>query len=91
MKFNKIAFGLFLLMPLLSTSQLLVDWFLFNNSEKWKSKTGMAIIANQLRKVSLGPIETISIDKREKNVKSLITGDLKVKMVHGGLLMNIVS
>ncbi|MEO6583806.1 MAG: hypothetical protein ABIO05_05750 [Ferruginibacter sp.] len=68
MKGNRTVFGLLLILPLISASQLLVDTSLLNNSNKWKPKIGALNIANTLKKVSLGPIETVKIDKGEKKV-----------------------
>ncbi len=79
MKGKRTAFGLFLIIPLISTSQLLLDTSLLNNSDKWKPKIGALIIANTLKKVSLGPIETVKIDKGEKKVSRSKSPDFRVE------------
>ncbi|MEO6219832.1 MAG: hypothetical protein ABIO81_05350 [Ginsengibacter sp.] len=68
MKFKKACISLFVLVPSIARPQVILDTALLNNSEKWRPKISMAIIANQLKKVSLGPIETTSIDKGEKKI-----------------------
>ncbi len=68
MKLKNAIFSLAFLLPVIGSSQFLVDTSLLNNSDKWKPKIGWQVIANTLKKVSLGPIETVQIDKGEKNV-----------------------
>ncbi len=68
MKFRKVIIGVFFLIPSIGSSQILIDSSLLNHSDKWKPKISLNVIANVLKKVSLGPIETVHINKGEKNV-----------------------
>lgn len=64
----KISIILLFFLPLASRAQIIVDTALLNNSDKWKPKTSMAVIANILKKVSVGPFETVQIEKGTKRV-----------------------
>ncbi len=86
-----IAFGLFLMIPLISTSQLWLDTSLLNNSDKWKPKIGALIIANTLKKVSLGPIETVKINKGEKKVSRSKSRDFRVENEAWGFVKDFQS
>ena len=49
-------------------AQHVIDTSLLNNSDKWKPKISLLVIANTLKKVSIGSLETVDIDKGEKNI-----------------------
>ncbi len=66
--FKKTAFFLLFILPLVSSSQVIIDKTLLENSDVWKPKIALAVIANSLKKVSIGPLETVEIEKGEKNV-----------------------
>jgi hypothetical protein len=77
MQLTKLIFPLFAILPLMAVSQVLVDTSLLNNSDKWKPKINGFVIANALHKVSIGPLETVKIEKGKKEVTSSKSKSLK--------------
>jgi len=79
MKSKKAIIGVLVLIPSIGSSQILIDSSLLHHSDKWKPKISLQVIANVLKKVSLGPIETVHINKGEKNVKRTNNRGFKIE------------
>jgi len=86
MKFKKAIIGVFFLIPLIGSSQILIDSSLLHHSDKWKPKISLHVIANVLKKVSLGPIETVHINKGEKNVSRSKSRSFKMQNEAWGIV-----
>lgn len=58
------------ILPILTVAQVSVDTSLLHNAESWKPKVNLFPIAGVLKKVSVGPLETVSVGKGERNIVS---------------------